>query len=194
MFLAIAQNVDRVVKIVRPRKLLYLAIDGVGPRAKINQQRSRRFRAAMDKKLKAQQQNKMDILFPKLGGDDEKKPSNHFDTNCITPGTEFMEKVATFLRSYVLKRLNQENGWNNVIKALEHSSLLTTCKKKKDPGHSLRLQHSRRRRTQNNGIHKVSENPKRIRSQHKTCHCWTCIVFCFVFFFFSNCFYFINSF
>ena len=77
--------------IVRPRKLLYMAIDGPAPRAKMNQQRSRRFRASKESgELKSLKEKIRGELAAKGIHLEEKKKSGHFDSNCITPVSRFL--------------------------------------------------------------------------------------------------------
>ena len=72
MFITIYDYIIKIIDLVKPKDLIYIAIDGVCPRAKIEQQRKRRFKSALEKKI--------------------------WDTNAITPGTEFMSKLNIFLK------------------------------------------------------------------------------------------------
>lgn len=125
MMVNIFEYIDRIFAICRPRKLLYMAIDGVAPRAKMNQQRSRRFRAAKDSReskeiifnIKQKLLEKGCLLPP----EPEKKES--FDSNCITPGTDFMDRLSICLRFYISDRLSHDPGWKNIKVVLSDANV-----------------------------------------------------------------------
>lgn len=117
MFDAVCTYVDRVFSIVRPRRLLYMAIDGVAPRAKINQQRSRRFRSAKEAETSREEALKLNESWREMGLKVQTKDPDApppFDSNVITPGTPFMARLAVELREYVAQRLESDPGWANI--------------------------------------------------------------------------------
>jgi len=87
-------NIVDVVSVVKPDKVLYIAIDGPAPRAKQNQQRERRFVSAMNR-----------------SSDD-----TGFDSNSISPGTEFMHKLSQFMYYKIRKHINDNSSsfWNDI--------------------------------------------------------------------------------
>uniref|UniRef100_A0A8C4X1D6 5'-3' exoribonuclease n=1 Tax=Eptatretus burgeri TaxID=7764 RepID=A0A8C4X1D6_EPTBU len=123
MMVAIFEYIDRLIRIVRPRRLLYMAIDGVAPRAKMNQQRSRRFRASKESVELAEEKEKMrEQIFSKGGYLPPAEIKERFDHNCITPGTEFMANLAKCLRYYIADRLTNDPGWEKISVILSDAS------------------------------------------------------------------------
>jgi 5'-3' exonuclease len=79
-----------IVTSAMPQKQLWIAIDGIAPRAKMNQQRARRFKAAKDKLVLNEIRSR------------HKTPLDHtWDTNAITPGTTFMRFLCDTIRETI---------------------------------------------------------------------------------------------
>jgi 5'-3' exoribonuclease 1 len=105
MFIAIFNYIEHLFGKIKPQKLFFMAIDGVAPRAKMNQQRARRFRTALDAEQAREKAIKQGLEMPK---------EDAFDSNCITPGTEFMAKLTQQLRYFISKKVSEDVDWQGV--------------------------------------------------------------------------------
>lgn len=90
IFDAVFAELQALLHTARPTDLCYLALDGVAPRAKMEQQRQRRHRSVADKSLEQAVYNRHKQAF--LRG-------ALWDSNCVTPGTAFMDALSAYLHS-----------------------------------------------------------------------------------------------
>lgn len=91
MIAHVVAYIRKLVGIVQPTERVFIAVDGVAPMAKIKQQRMRRFKSAVIAEQEAR------IRAEALGVPYTSQP--RWDTNAITPGTEFMAKLAKALEA-----------------------------------------------------------------------------------------------
>ncbi len=125
MMLAVFEYTNRVLNMARPRKLLMIAVDGVAPRAKMNQQRSRRFRSARDAEISNEErERKMEEMESRGEVIDESiRHKKTWDSNAITPGTPFMDILAESLRFWVAYKLANDPGWSKLQVIISDSSV-----------------------------------------------------------------------
>ncbi|KAL8273841.1 hypothetical protein Esti_002164 [Eimeria stiedai] len=122
MWQSVFAALDLVISTIAPRKLLYLAADGVAPRAKMNQQRARRYRAAKSAAEAAAAEERQRLAeAASLGrrgmpqrSSKSSQPKKGFDSNCISPGTEFMSSFFRHLRFFCEKKLNEDSRWRGL--------------------------------------------------------------------------------
>ena len=112
-FEAILAYIDALIDMAAPRKLVFIAVDGPAPRAKMNQQRGRRFRTAFDAEQKERVEAEVRAQWRRRGRTPPAKvagapppPPELADSNVITPGTPFMARLGRYLRHYCYRRLN----------------------------------------------------------------------------------------
>ncbi len=109
-----------MVRIVKPTEAVYIAVDGVAPMAKIRQQRTRRFKSAVlaaeEARVKAEAVGKVyetqkfhwdpPCDHKSQGGVTTNIVTYRWDSNAITPGTKFMGRLTTALRSFQIAGVN----------------------------------------------------------------------------------------
>lgn len=105
MYAAIFTYIEHLFEIIKPKQVFYMAIDGVAPRAKMNQQRARRFRTAYEAELNLKKAIQRGEVIPK---------EDAFDSNSITPGTEFMAKLTDNLKYFIHKKISEDSRWANI--------------------------------------------------------------------------------
>lgn len=91
------KKIVEMTRIVIPRKALFIAIDGPAPLAKQAQQRERRFVAAQLRKE-----------------EEEASGKSRFDSNSITPGTEFMHKLSQYMFWAIRREINSYPDWKDI--------------------------------------------------------------------------------
>lgn len=91
LIMGVCNQLDAYIDEIKPNNQVYIAFDGVAPVAKLEQQRTRRYKSMIEKKINNQ-----------LFGE-----KNEWNKTAITPGTNFMDKL--------------NNGVNNYYKGKEKS-------------------------------------------------------------------------
>jgi 5'-3' exonuclease len=151
------KEMDTAFNICEPQVLVYIAMDGVAPRAKMNEQRSRRYLAQDSLKSNQAPSGLDDISSSKSSDDTSKdgkdgKSSEFFvpvDSVSISAGTPFMQAANDAIRFYIYQRLNGRAknlqiifNDSNVAGEGEHKIFQFLNTQRKQPGYKSKFRHT----------------------------------------------------
>lgn len=85
----VCNRIEKLVEVVNPTSKLLLFVDGPAPFSKQYQQRQRRFRPIESECI--------------------------FDSNCITPGTQFMHDLGIYIDNYIKKQKQNSKKWKSLF-------------------------------------------------------------------------------
>jgi 5'-3' exonuclease len=112
----VIKNIENYVSIIQPNKSLFIAFDGVAPFAKMQQQRTRRYKSQF------------------MSNINKKYDGVHWNTSAITPGTHFMNKLSKNIELYFM---NKERLYNL-------QKIIISCSNEKGEGEHKLMEYIRK--------------------------------------------------
>jgi 5'-3' exonuclease len=101
----ILDRLRHICNIVDPKKIMYIAVDGTPPRAKMVQQRTRRYKTLKEQNFIKDIERKYKISFPYV-----------WNKSAISPGTTFMMKLSRcIIKNIQMKFFNENNSKLKII-------------------------------------------------------------------------------
>ena len=99
IFQEICEFINQMIQLIKPKSLLMIALDGVGPIAKISDQLKSRYSKSLS-------MNNGDINY--FLEQINLKKKNTFDKNEISPCTNFMMNLEKYMDNYIQQKLNEK--------------------------------------------------------------------------------------
>ena len=105
IYVEIVNYINFIVKTIKPKKQLFIGLDGVAPRAKMNDQRNRRY------KNHKESQEEKEFLFDYLKLDQNVIKKNGIS---ISPGSPFMTKLNEHLGFFIKRKIKEDLLWRSL--------------------------------------------------------------------------------
>ena len=104
IYLDTCDTIEKLFQIIKPKNLLFISIDGVAPRTKMNQQRIRRYRKNTNMTME-----ELEIIKEK--GIDI---NNQFNSDAISAGTKFMFHLTEYIKDFIIKKKKTDKNWAKI--------------------------------------------------------------------------------